>query len=353
MLFRSAYKNFRKEYKKTELIKELISWIDEKVNDENPIDVFIIDLRLHDDDFIDKNSDDLTGLILIKHIKKLNPGIQIIISTASNKVWNIQKCLALGAGQYVVKESPEYNNDRETTKSSLYNLLKAIQVSIKKSELAGYYRIIAELKKSNTFSLLSKPEEKEFSELVFGTNGLLDQIFNMLAANDENDNYLNQCLIISFQLLENYCNLNTVGDFSNYKQKISSGFIWCKDGKQKDIYSCTSKEDLAIFKINFEPFVFQTDPSKKSPKSIETYDKLTLVMNSKGTETTTLTKIISVLHYREGIDIKDIEEILKLRFYRSNVAAHLTGEIDLKKFKLSNKDIFYLIALFQNILKKS
>ncbi len=35
--------------------------------------------------------DDFTGTKVLKVIKEINPGIQIIIFTASNKVWNIEK----------------------------------------------------------------------------------------------------------------------------------------------------------------------------------------------------------------------------------------------------------------------
>jgi len=347
-----AYKDFKKDESKREFLERIQSWLAEKIQSSEPIDLFIIDLRLHEDDFSEVDFDKLSGVRVIDYIKSINPGIQIVVSTASNKVWNYQKCLKYGVSNFAIKESPETLNTREETKNTLTHLSKEITKAGSKIFLADIYRKVSLLKDENKF--LTNSKNKEFKELVFGKNGLLDQIINLLIIDSNNDAIINQCLLLCFQILENYCESPIVGEFGNDKaNSSSSGFIWQKDGIQKHIYFSKPKEELSLFEISYGSYDFQTDKSKKYPISFKAFDELKLVINKRSaTETTTLIKIISVLYFRENIPILDIERILMLRYYRSNVAAHLTGEIDLSIYKLTYKDITYLISLFQNIFKK-
>lgn len=69
-------------------------------------DVVLLDLRLCDTDFTTNpqpEPKDLTGYKILEEIKKINKGIQVIITTASNKVWNYQSTHDLGANGYIVK----------------------------------------------------------------------------------------------------------------------------------------------------------------------------------------------------------------------------------------------------------
>lgn len=345
------YNDFEKHQTKDELLDSIKNnWLLNSLESENPIDLYFIDLRLHEDDFSEKDFDLLSGVQIIKYLKNINPGIQIIVFSASNKVWNFQKCLNLGVKQYLVKESPETFNSRSDTKNNILRLTKDIELASSKIFLAGCYREINKLKTENIFTCNS--ENIEFKELVFSKNGLLDQIINLLIIDSSNDAILNQCLLIAFKVLERFCDLPLVGDFSKTKSK-STGFIWLKDGVQKDIYISDreKKEVNSLFNISYGQYKFQTDSDKSYPKTIEVYDSMKLKINeSRGTETTTLIKIISVLYFREEILIDDLERILRLRFYRSNVAAHLTGAIK-SEYKITHKDIIFFISLFTKIFK--
>jgi CheY-like chemotaxis protein len=347
-----TYKDFKKHETKNELLQAIKdNWINNNIESTNPIDLYIIDLRLHDDDFSEKDFDKLSGVQIIKYLKTINPGIQIIVFSASNKVWNFQKCLKFGVNQYFIKESPETFNSRADTKKDIDHLTKGIELASNKIFLAACYREINSLKTENIFT--SNSENKEFKELVFSKNGLLDQIINLLIIDSSNDAILNQCLLIVFKILERYCDLPLVGDFSKSKAK-STGFIWQKDGAQKDIYISDKekKEEHSLFNISYGQYKFQTDSNKSFPKTIEVYDSMKLKINkSKGTETTTLIKIISVLRFREEISITALERILLLRFYRSNVAAHLTGAIK-PEYKITHIDIIFFISLFSEIFSK-
>ena len=51
---------------------------------------------------------DFSGMKILKQIKSKQPGVQVIMFTASNKAWNLKALLDEGADGYYIKESPEY-----------------------------------------------------------------------------------------------------------------------------------------------------------------------------------------------------------------------------------------------------
>ncbi|MFZ4412585.1 MAG: hypothetical protein ACOYOV_05845 [Bacteroidales bacterium] len=90
-------------------------------------DLIIIDLRLNP---IKEDADneilaptEFSGYKLIDEFLKVNEGYQIIISTASNKIWNINTALNRGVKSYYVKESPEFNYTIKETKKH-YEIFK-------------------------------------------------------------------------------------------------------------------------------------------------------------------------------------------------------------------------------------
>lgn len=338
-----AYTEFKKGESKVELINRTKKFIS-----DNQIDLFIIDLRLHDDDFIDDNFESLSGVQLIEYIKKINPGIQIVVFTASDKVWNYQNCLELGINNYAIKESPETLNTRDQTKSNICHFTKQLTDAGSKVFLADLYRTIKSLKDKNIFR--QQPNNTEFQELVFNTNGLLDQTFNLLLLNHRNEAVINQCLLLCFQILERYCDLSNVGSFGNDKNKLGSGFIWPKDGGvQEQIFTGLQNNKVSTwFELINKKFEFQTENSKETITSYNVFEAMSLISSyNAGIDATTLVKIISVLHFREKIEKADIDRIIKLRYYRSNVAAHLTGNIlPDNQYKISHSDIVFLISIF-------
>lgn len=119
----------------------------ERINafvDANEADCYIIDLRLHEDDF--KQTKDLSGHKVAEHIKKVNEGNQIVIFSASNKIWNLKEQLnrikALG---YVLKESPDLNLNRESSLSIYNEFARLIQKACKLSYLKKLYTAQQEL----------------------------------------------------------------------------------------------------------------------------------------------------------------------------------------------------------------
>jgi hypothetical protein len=345
------YTDFNKKDTKVELIEKLKNWILEQINSNSIIDVFLIDLRLHYDDFTEKKFENLSGIFLIKYIKSQNPGIQIVVSTASNKVWSYQKCLEIGVKYFSIKESPETYSTRSESIASYNHFSNQISLASKDSFLAKIFRKINELKINNIFLNVESEKDKEFFNLTFGKNGLLDQIFYLLILDNSNETILNQCLLLAFHVLENYSNLTRVGNFGNDKNGLSSGYVWLKDLGQLQVFVTNQTEISTRLELVYGNIDFQNNPSDTAPISFTAFEKMELRTRfSSGLDATSLIKMISVLHFRENINKTDIEKIIRLRYYRSNVAAHLTGKVRSDK-KINANDIVFFVDLFIKLFK--
>lgn len=97
---------------------------------EGTPDVVLLDLRLCDADFskeTQSNPQQLTGYQVLKKVKELNQGIQVIITTASNKVWNYESVLGAGANGYILKQGVS------DVKEDIKNLKNVLEDAIKKA----------------------------------------------------------------------------------------------------------------------------------------------------------------------------------------------------------------------------
>lgn len=150
---------------------------------DNDWDLVIIDLRLNpekediDNEMISPT--EFSGYKLIDEFLNKNEGYQIIVSTASNKIWNINAALERGASSYYVKESPEFNYSISETNKHYENFKSDIQKCFAKSYLRDIYKnnqhLIQNLNRQSTsnfineiknqlnlaYYLLSKAETKE------------------------------------------------------------------------------------------------------------------------------------------------------------------------------------------------
>lgn len=117
-------------------------------------DIVILDLRLFKEDFEkDKTPDKLSGFKILEEIKKKNLGIQVIVFTASNKVWNFQKLQVAGADYFVLKNSPE-SISIDSTSDSIKNFTESIEKASEKVFVKNLIllldKIFAFLKAENT-----------------------------------------------------------------------------------------------------------------------------------------------------------------------------------------------------------
>lgn len=127
--------------------KKEISELTIKTIKEKNVDVVILDFRLHKDDFECKKIEEVTGYQILKKIKDHNKGIQVIIFSATNKIWNFQALQEAGADGFILKESPENSIDFNFTKQSIASLVKTIENRLNMVFLKKVYPIIENIKK--------------------------------------------------------------------------------------------------------------------------------------------------------------------------------------------------------------
>jgi len=207
------------------------------------------------------------------------------------------------------------------------------------------------IKKNNIF--ISDESKTEFKELVFNENGFLDQIINLLIIDSYNETIINQCLLLCFQILENYCKCVGSFDFDvNNKPRLFKGYVWLKDNNPKDTYiELPNKKTSTSFNFSFGKFPFQTDTSPDTTLSFDVLDKATIKDSDYiGNDFRHIISVVSVLHFRNSISKKDIDRVIELRYLRSNLAAHKTGNIKKEK-TVQIDDIIFFISLFEKIFK--
>lgn len=106
-------------------------------------DLYILDLRLGGD--TEENiyeTSAFSGMKILKYIKSLNRGNQVIMFTASNKAWNFKALLApdAGANGYYIKESPEYNFPEKFSEANLASFKQDIIKCLSRKYLKSFYR---------------------------------------------------------------------------------------------------------------------------------------------------------------------------------------------------------------------
>lgn len=188
--------------------QEIIDLSFEKVKEFKP-DIVILDLRLHDDDFEGCAPDEISGVQILKKIKEHNKGIQVIIFSATNKIWNLLELQKVGADGFILKESPELSIDPDFTKQSIENLCKTVDECLKMKFLIELNKInftienhlvtISNSSLDKGLMALSKIKLKNEIKLQ------LDIIYDCLKNTrdiDKKENYLNLSFISIYKIIE-------------------------------------------------------------------------------------------------------------------------------------------------------
>jgi CheY-like chemotaxis protein len=102
-------------------------------------DVVILDLRIHPIDFGDNSINEMTGFKLLTEIKNLNPGIQVVIFSATDKVWNLQALQKAGADGFIHKESFENSSNNDFTFESIENMVSTLNSCLIRKFLKSIY----------------------------------------------------------------------------------------------------------------------------------------------------------------------------------------------------------------------
>jgi DNA-binding NarL/FixJ family response regulator len=135
-----------------EKVKDFEAFSEEskRIIEKQKFDLYLVDLRLNgleEDENLKTVA--FSGMKVLKKIKSLNEGNQVIVFTASNKVWNLKALLDAGADGYYMKESPEYNFSKTISEQNYHDFKDNVVKSFDRSYLRGVFAELEHTKRKN------------------------------------------------------------------------------------------------------------------------------------------------------------------------------------------------------------
>ena len=145
--FDTPYEIKYKRLQRNEIEQAVLDHVKKRVNEDKSKyhDVVLLDLRLCEADKSEKDIKKLTGYQILKKIKELNKGIQVIIFSASNKLWNLQELQIADADGFISKEAPENSYDEDFTVNAIESLVKNVDIALERKFLKPFYQIQAKM----------------------------------------------------------------------------------------------------------------------------------------------------------------------------------------------------------------
>jgi len=159
-------------------------------------DLIIIDLRLNpekediDNELISPS--EFSGYKLIDEFLTENEGYQIIVSTASNKIWNINAALERGASSFYVKESPEFNYSVSETNKHYESFKTDVKKCFERTYLSEIYKI---------WKSAAEVNKNQDNTFIKESNSMLDIAWNLIKQEQLDFGYLTL-----FQIIELFAN---------------------------------------------------------------------------------------------------------------------------------------------------
>ena len=305
-----TYSPFGKEFKNWDT-DTILSTTIAKIKEYDP-DVVVLDFRLHDDDFETANIADVTGFKILKEIKEnINPGIQVIIFSATNKIWNLQELQKAGADDFILKESPELSADAEYSKFTIEKLALSLSNAFEMSFLKK-----VNVKINEIVSAITIGATEEESEFRIRLENNLEITFKLLTETKYSAKYFNYAYLQLFQIIEDFSNLS-------YVFREGSDSYVCVNGKEVLVQK--SLNDKLESAISYEGFRY-----KLMPNTIHINPK----DNKRRLETNF--KISAILTFRLGFE--DLSKWVDINNIRNKKAAHFNV-----KDSLNEKAIFAIL----------
>lgn len=288
--------------------------------DNNSFDLYLVDLRLNGiQEEKEIHTVDFSGMKVLQKIKSLNEGNQVIIFTASNKVWNQKTLLEAGADGYYMKESPEYNFSDEFTLQNYEIFRKEVEQAFGLNYLRDVYAIS---EKCRSF-IEREREQRAFKYKRFYDRALsqLEIAFELLKQS-YNPKYLNFAYLSYYQLIEDY-------------SKQIENFEYAED-------NCFVNGEKVINKID-EEWEWELKYIAKSASS-ERFPYFEIGLENQNRNPETLARVSFILVYKFKKDNLQLKEWGRLNYLRNTIAAHggknETVTIDDLKSLLSIVELF-------------
>ena len=169
-------------------------------------DLIFLDLRMNgvSEENVLK-PEDFSGMKILKSIKEINKGTQVIMFTASNKAWNMKALLDAGADGYYIKESPEYSFSKIYTENNARQLCDTILSCFNRGYLRDFYK-----KLNNVKTMISN--SNCFSQKTEEILNSIDVAFDLLAKSGDRQEYRAYSYLQLFLTIEEYVKLSLLFD---------------------------------------------------------------------------------------------------------------------------------------------
>lgn len=275
---------------------------------EDDINVVMLDFRLNPNDFIDPNPKDISSIRLLKEIKAFNPGIQVIIFSATNKIQNLQALQDAGADRFVFKDGSE--NIHQTINS-----------------LIGY------LKTTLTKSSWLKPVYKSFDKIKTNAKDLshhfkvslennLSICFELLIKSFETEKYINYAYLQLFLIVEEFLKEDSVFESGNNCYVVTPSLR----------YLVLSKKDPAE----------EDSPYKSALKWANGHYKVGKSEYRRRIDTNFI--MSSILLFRNGLPTSGSENWSQIYSIRNKKAAHPeVGIVELEEVNMLSKFLEFIL----------
>ena len=130
------------------------------------IDIVILDYRLHRHDFFAEKIEKVTGYKVLNDIKnKINRGVQVVVLSATNKIWNWEALQEAGANAFILKDNPESNYEDLSTIKTIQSFISQLDECCGRLFLKQFYDNYKKLESSflpRRSKKSSAPLPKEF-----------------------------------------------------------------------------------------------------------------------------------------------------------------------------------------------
>lgn len=282
----------------------------EKINTD--WDLIIVDLRLNPEKEDSGNSlldpTELSGYKLIDNILSHNRGTQIMVLTASNKVWNINAALRRGAAGYYIKESPEFNYSFEESAIHYRRFKKEVEMALDKSCFRKYVELLDALPVIEDDGVMSS------------LNSYID-----LSLFDE-DKALRVNALNLIVPIEQICKKQFFFFLDELKESTTKKSICkIKDGA-KCLFVVKNEKGSDNRKNVIDAIFFDTPKSIKERKESDTYFGY-----DEPDHNADITIIIAALRYGFKIEEDLCRKVITLKYDRNTAIAHKVSNLKVSK----------------------
>ena len=145
--------------------QELIDQVVNRVK-EDSVNIVLLDFRLHKNDHDSHSIEDITSVQILKKIKEFNAGIQVIIFSATNKVWNLLALQKYGADGFIIKEGPENSKEPSFTIQTIENFINTMSLCISNRYKESLCKIVSDLNNNLEKGAKAHKIDKDYKKSV-------------------------------------------------------------------------------------------------------------------------------------------------------------------------------------------